>query len=127
MRKLLILLALGLPAGAVPGKTMLDYSDELHLSAEQSTRLKADLVFFVKHSDELRTQMQQAEKLVVQKIQAHAALPQLQQAVAQAEDLRSQLRYQDVTTSRKVRALLTAEQWAQWQQIKLKNSGGKTQ
>lgn len=127
MKRLLLLLVLTWPALAAPGKTLLDYASELHLSAEQNAQLRTDLLFFVEHSDELRRQLQEAEKQVGQQLQSHAPVPQLQQSVAKAEDLRTQLRYQDVTTSRKVRTVLSSEQWGQWQQIKQKNSGGKTQ
>lgn len=127
MKRLLIALALSWPVQGTPGKTLLDYTNELHLTSEQSAQLKTDVLFFVQHSEELRRQMQAAERLVSQQIEHHAPLEQLQQSVSRAEDLRTQLRLQDVTTSRKLRRLLTPEQWVQWQQIKQKNSGGKSQ
>ena len=115
-------LAFTYPAWAAPGKTILDYTSELHLSSEQSAQLKTDLLYFVKHSDELRQQLQNAEKSVSAEIQSHASLEQIQKSLERSEDFRSQLRFQDVTTSRKIRRLLTPEQWQQWQEIKRKNS-----
>lgn len=126
MKALLLSVALAGMAWSDPGKTLLDYQSELQLSQAQSAQLKTDLTFFVSHSNELRQQLQQAEKLVSQQTASQAPLPQLQSSVEHAEDLRTQLRFQDVTTSRKVRTLLTPEQWERWQQIKRKNSGGKT-
>ena len=126
MKLALLVAALSASAWATPGKTLLDYCDQLQLSSAQRSQLQSDVTFFVKHSNELRQQLQQAEKVVSRQIVSQAPLAGLQASLEKAEDLRTQLRFQDVTTSRKVRLLLTPEQWQQWQQIKQKNTGGKT-
>lgn len=125
MKTCLWLVFLTLTAWSESGKTLLNYAGELRLSESQRGQLSTSVEDFVQRSGDLRSQMQRAENEVATQTRQRKSLGELRISIEKAEDLRTQLRFNDVVTSRKIRQILTPEQWAHWQRIKRTNNGGQ--
>jgi hypothetical protein len=100
------------------GKTILDYGPQLGLDDGQMGQLRTTVTTFMERSASLKKQLKTAESVVASQTQKRLGIDKIRQSVEASEEIRTQIRLNDVVTSRKIRTILTVQQWAQWEKIK---------
>lgn len=111
---------------AKPVKTLVDYKDELGLTDEQINGVAEALKNFQETIKTQKSLMVTYEQDYRKLLKDHAPLPEIKQKLRQIADVRFNLRYADVVTSRKVEGLMTAEQLKKWRAIQAKVRSGKS-
>lgn len=120
---LLALCLLWNSAGAEPykAKTVLSFSKELNLSADQRGQIGQAL-------KELRNQLVQCQQrnATLQKaandlLRAHAPLPQIRRKFEEMSAIEVDAKMVDISTARKIQEILTADQFERWKTIQAKN------
>ena len=111
-------LAQNAPAKKV--KTMVDYKKELNLSDSQVNDITLALKSFQDTVNQQKALLQRYEKDYSNQLKSHAPLPEIKQKLKQLSEVRFQLRYADVVTSRKVEKILSASQMKAWKLIQTK-------
>ncbi len=101
-------------------RTLVDYQTELGLSDEQVADVKRTLDRFKSEIKAYQSSLVETEQSLVDMINQGGSIQEIKARLRQSSDLRFQLRYLDVVTSRKVEAILTAEQMARWREIQQK-------
>lgn len=125
----LILVALSLlasaqtPQPAKKSKTLVDYQSELGLSDRQVADVKRTLDLFKSEIKAYQSQLVETERSLAARIKAGAPIEEIKTDLRQSSDLRFQLRYLDVVTSRKVEAILSPDQMARWREIQQTKRG----
>jgi len=108
-------------------KTLVDYKDELGLSEEQVSTIRAALANYAATLKEQRAALSGYEKEYSELVKSQAPLSEIKSKLRQATDARFNLRYADVLTSRLVTEALSEEQMAKWREIQSKvRQSGKT-
>lgn len=107
------------PATAAPQqiKTMWDYQKELGLSDKQISDLKAAVTDLEKS---VRSQQERLKPLDAQlndQISKEASLDQVRVTLQQIAAIQIEIRLADVSTSRKINSILTADQLKKWRDI----------
>ncbi|MEW6283000.1 MAG: hypothetical protein AB1758_30585 [Candidatus Eremiobacterota bacterium] len=102
-------------------KTLVDYKQELGLSDQQIQDVVATLNQFKTELEAYQQKLVAAEKDFQKLLEQHADLEAIKAKLRESADLRFQIRYLDVVTSRKVEAILSPEQMSKWREIQKKN------
>lgn len=98
-------------------KTLLDYQSELGMSDKQVEDIKKTLQEFQENMVKLRKAWIGSELAYKKMIEEHASLDDIKKQLIQNANLRANMRFYDVVTSRKVEGLLTAEQLKKWKSL----------
>ena len=101
-------------------KTMLDYQKELGLTDKQVTEIKETLTNFQTNVLKLRNAWIKSEVGYKKLIQDHASLEDIKKHLIVNAQLRVNMRYLDVVTSRKVEKILKPEQLEKWKALQTK-------
>jgi len=106
------------PAAAV--KTIFDYSRELGLTDQQTADLKAAIKALQDTVAVTRPRLQAAGKQLNMMIATEAPIDEIRARLVEYHTLQIDLKLADVTTARKINAILTKEQLAKWRDIQVK-------
>ena len=105
-------------AQAAP-RTITDYQQQLGLSSDQTKKISEAVQNYQDRLKTAKNGLTGAENELAKMMEKRAPLPTIRGQLEKAENLRMQCRLLDLQTSRQVREILTAQQWQQWQTIKL--------
>ncbi|MEW6282999.1 MAG: hypothetical protein AB1758_30580 [Candidatus Eremiobacterota bacterium] len=98
-------------------RTLVDYRQELGLSAGQIQEIAVTLRRFQEDTTTLKLKLVAAEREVASSLDRRAHLAVIKGHLRQVEELRYQVRLLDVETSRKVESILSADQLRKWHSI----------
>ncbi|MBI4863862.1 MAG: hypothetical protein HY815_26930 [Candidatus Riflebacteria bacterium] len=114
-------------AQASPLKTIWDYQDEIGLTDKQIQDMKAILARFQGNLVAAQQKLNSAEGQLKGMIEKVAPMGQIREKLLRIASIQTEMRIEDVETSRKVNAVLTPEQLESWHQIQAKTRAAKRQ
>lgn len=121
---LLLLLAV-VGTSFAKGKTILDFSAELGLTADQSAKIRTTLLNHKAKLQQAESSLQQAEAAARKGINAGESVEALRPKLERSRDCRVELRYLDIETARTLEETLTKAQRDYWTKIQNRETNHK--
>lgn len=121
---LVLLVAMAGPSFA-KGKTILDFSAELGLTADQSAKIRTTLLNHKTKLQQAENSLQQAEAAARKGINDGESVQVLKPKLERSRDCRVELRYLDIETSRTLEETLTKAQREYWTKIQNRETSHK--
>lgn len=108
------------PAEKKTVKTMIDYKEDLSMTDEQVKEVKDALASYAATLKQQRGNLQTLEKEYRVLLKEEAPLADIKKKLVEIMQVRFNLRYADVLTTRRVTKALSEDQMKQWKEIQAK-------